>query len=148
MEKPNILHFITPAKNASPFDSNMAYDSGFDAVVTYTNVVPNEVMGLVQDAIFSRGPRGVWRTGIFIGGRDIDMAMDMLETARKSMVGPFEVSVFADPSGAFTTAGALMAMVERELKRKGAGDLTGKKVSIFGATGPVGCDCRKIWRYG
>lgn len=138
MEKPYILHFITPAKNASPFDANMAYDAGYEAVVPYTSVQPNEVMGLVQDAIFSRGPRGVWRTGVFIGGRDIDMAMDMLATAKKSMVPPFEVSVFADPSGAFTTSAAMMALVERELKRNFGGDLQGRKVSIFGATGPVG----------
>ncbi len=137
-EKPYILHFITPAKNASPFDANMAYDAGYDAVVPYTDVQTSEVMGMVQDAIFSRGPRGVWRTGIFIGGRDIDLAMDMLSIAKKSMVPPFEVSVFADPSGAFTTAAAMMAMVERELKRNFGGDLTGRKVSIFGATGPVG----------
>jgi methylene-tetrahydromethanopterin dehydrogenase len=138
MEKPYILHFITPAKNASPFDANMAYDAGYEAVVPYTSVQPSEVMGLVQDAIFSRGPRGVWRTGIFIGGRDIDMAMDMLATAKKSMVPPFEVSVFADPSGAFTTSASMMALVERELKRNHGGDLHGRKVSIFGATGPVG----------
>lgn len=138
MEKPNVLHFITPAKNASPFDANMAYDAGYDAVVPYINVQPEEVMGLVQDAIFSRGPRGVWRTGIFIGGRDIEVAMQMLAIAKKSMVPPFEVSVFADPSGAFTTAAAMMALVERELKRKFGCDLTGRKVSIFGATGPVG----------
>lgn len=138
MEKPYVLHFITPAKNASPFDVNMAYDAGYDAIAPYTNVQLNEVTGLVQDAIFSRGPRGVWRTGMLIGGRDIDLAMDMLETAKKSMVPPFEISVFADPSGAFTTAAAMMALVERELKRSFGGDLSGRKVSIFGATGPVG----------
>jgi methylene-tetrahydromethanopterin dehydrogenase len=104
---------------------------------------------LVQDAIFSRGPRGVWRTGMLIGGRDIDLAMDMLETAKKSMVPPFEISVFADPSGAFTTAAAMMALVERELKRSFGGDLTGRKVSIFGATGPVGgCTAVIASRYG
>lgn len=138
MEKPYVLHFITPAKNASPFDVNMAYDAGYDAIAPYTNVQLNEVMGLVQDAIFSRGPRGVWRTGMLIGGRDIDLAMDMLETAKKSMIPPFEISVFADPSGAFTTSGAMMAVVERTLKRNFGGDLDGRKVSIFGATGPVG----------
>jgi methylene-tetrahydromethanopterin dehydrogenase len=138
MEKPYVLHFITPAKNASPFDVNMAYDAGYDAIAPYTNVQLSEVTGLVQDAIFSRGPRGVWRTGMLIGGRDIDLAMDMLETAKKSMVPPFEISVFADPSGAFTTAAAMMALVERELKRSFGGDLSGRKVSIFGATGPVG----------
>jgi methylene-tetrahydromethanopterin dehydrogenase len=138
MEKPNILHFITPAKNVSPFDVNMACDAGYNTIASYTSVQPNEVMGLVQDAIFSRGPRGVKRTGMLIGGRDIDLAMDMLDTARKSMVPPFEISVFADPSGAFTTAAGMMAAVERQLRSKFGGDLSGRKVSIFGATGPVG----------
>lgn len=149
MEKPYVLHFITPAKNASPFDVNMAYDAGYDAIAPYTNVQLNEVTGLVQDAIFSRGPRGVWRTGMLIGGRDIDLAMDMLETAKKSMVPPFEISVFADPSGAFTTAAAMMALVERQLKRSFGGDLSGRKVSIFGATGPVGgCTAVIAAKYG
>ena len=86
MEKVSILHLITAAKNASPFDVNMAYDAGFDKVTSYTNVELKEVMGLVQDAIFSRGPSGVKREHIFIGGRDIDVGMDMLDIARKSMV--------------------------------------------------------------
>ena len=30
-----ILHFITPLKNVSPFDVNMAADAGFDVVVPY-----------------------------------------------------------------------------------------------------------------
>ena len=38
MEKPYILHLFTPAAQASPFDVNMAYDAGFDAVVPYTGV--------------------------------------------------------------------------------------------------------------
>ncbi len=148
-EKPYVLHFITPAKNASPFDVNMAYDAGYDAIAPYTNVQLSEVTGLVQDAIFSRGPRGVWRTGMLIGGRDIDLAMDMLETAKKSMIPPFEISVFADPSGAFTTAGAMMAVVERSLKRNFGGDLSGRKVSIFGGTGPVGgCTAVIAAKYG
>jgi len=97
-----------------------------------------EVMGLVQDAIFSRGPSGIKRESVFIGGRDIDIAMDMLNTAKKAMVPPFEVSVFADPSGAFTTAAGMMAKVEQHLTKNFGGDLTGRRVSVFGATGPVG----------
>lgn len=138
MEKVSILHLITAAKNASPFDVNMAFDAGFDKIVPYTHVELKEVTGLVQDAIFSRSPSGVKREAVFIGGRDIDVAMDMLETARKSMVPPFEVSVFADPSGAFTTAAGMMAKVEQHLTKNFGGDLSGRKVSVFGATGPVG----------
>ena len=29
MEKPAILHMLTPARNMSPFDVNMAIDAGF-----------------------------------------------------------------------------------------------------------------------
>ena len=29
MEKPRILHFLTPLANLSPFDVNMACDAGF-----------------------------------------------------------------------------------------------------------------------
>lgn len=138
MEKPSILHLFTAAKNASPFDVNMAYDAGFDKIMPYTNVELSEVVGLTQDAIFSRSPSGVKREGIFIGGRDIDLAMQMLHAAKNAMFAPFACSVFADPSGAFTTAAAMIAKVETHLKQKFGEDLNGKTLSVFGATGPVG----------
>jgi len=78
MEKPYILHMITPAKNLSPFDVNMALDAGWDNTVGYTDVEKDEVQALVQDAIFSRGPSGTKRTGLFLGGRDMHMAMELL----------------------------------------------------------------------
>ena len=138
MEKTSILHLFTAAKNASPFDVNMAYDAGFDKIVPYTNVELSEVAGLTQDAIFSRSPSGVKREGIFIGGRDIDLAMQMLHAAKRAMFAPFACSVFADPSGAFTTAAAMIAKVEAHLKAAFNEDLSGKTLSVFGASGPVG----------
>lgn len=138
MEKDSILHLITAAKNASPFDVNMAIDAGFDQIVPYTNVALSEVASLTQDAIFSRSPSGIKRESIFIGGRDIDLAMDMLDMARKAMFPPFQISAFADPSGAFTTAAAMVAKVEIHLIKHFQTSLQGKKVAVFGATGPVG----------
>jgi methylene-tetrahydromethanopterin dehydrogenase len=138
MEKPYILHLFTPMAQASPFDINMAYDAGYDGVVPYTHVELEQVAALTQDTIFSRGPKGAKRTGIFIGGRDNGLAADMLDGARKAMVPPFEVSVFVDPSGAFTTAAAMMAAVEKHLKKAHTTDLKGKRVMIFGGSGPVG----------
>jgi methylene-tetrahydromethanopterin dehydrogenase len=136
-QKSAILHLLTTAKNPSPFDVNMAIDAGFDQVIPYTHIELSEVTGLVQDAIFSRSPSGIKREGIFIGGRDIDLAMDMLNLAREAMVPPFAVSVFADPSGAFTTAAAMVANIEAHLKNLQL-SLKGIEVSVFGATGPVG----------
>ncbi|MEW8382752.1 MAG: methylene-tetrahydromethanopterin dehydrogenase N-terminal domain-containing protein, partial [Candidatus Thiodiazotropha taylori] len=95
MERPYLLHMLTAAKNLSPFDVNMAYDAGWTACTPYIDVALNEIRDLVQDAIFSRGPKGVKRTGIFIGGRDAHLAMEMMQVARQSMVPPFEVSLFA-----------------------------------------------------
>jgi methylene-tetrahydromethanopterin dehydrogenase len=115
MEAPYILHMLSPLRHASPFDINMALDAGFQAVIPYTGVEPSDVRGLVQDAIFSRGPKGAKRTCMFIGGKNAIQALDMLEAARKSMVPPFAISVFADPAGSFTTAAALVAKVEKKI---------------------------------
>jgi methylene-tetrahydromethanopterin dehydrogenase len=136
MDKPRILHFLTPLANLSPFDVNMAYDSGF-AVAGYTKVDPKEIVGLTQDAMFSRAPQDAAKTVLFIGGRDAMMALDMAEAARKAMFPPFQISVFADPSGAFTTAAAMVALTDKHLVAQG-GRLEGSKVSVFGAKGVVG----------
>lgn len=138
MDKPYLLHFATPGGRVSPFDVNMAYDAGWDAVIPYAGVGLDDIAGFTQDAIFSRGPRGVRRTGLFIGGRDAFLAADMLDAARKAMVPPFEVSVFADPSGAYTTAAAMLAKVERALADRFQLELGGRDVVVIGGTGPVG----------
>lgn len=138
MAKRSIIHMLDPNLRNSPFDINMALDAGFDAIIPYPNIELEEVAGMTQDAIFSRGPSGVKKTALFIGGRDIGLAMDMLDAAKKAMVPPFEISVFADPSGAFTTAAALVACVERELKKVSNQVLKGTTAIVFGGTGPVG----------
>lgn len=138
MEKRTVLHMFDPMPHASPFDINMAVDAGFEAIFPYNNVTLEQINGLVQDAIFSRGPAGVKRTGLFIGGRDLGLALNMLEAARKAMVPPFEVSVMADPSGACTTAAALVACVEKQIKLKHGTGLNGLCAVVYGGTGPVG----------
>ncbi len=138
MEKRSILHMLDPMPHNSPFDINMAMDAGFDVLMPYSNVKLDSVYGLTQDTIFSRSPAGVKRTGIFIGGRDLALAMDMLDTCKRAMTPPFEVSVFTDPSGAFTTAAALVACVEQELQKQHGKELKDCTGLVFGGTGPVG----------
>ncbi len=138
MERPYILHMFTPGPQASPFDVNMAADAGYQVIVPYCGVALEAIAGLTQDAIFSRGPKGVARTGIFIGGRDVMLAADALDRARQAMVPPFIVSVFADPSGSYTTAAALVATTESALRKRHGTTLQGKRVVLLGGTGPVG----------
>jgi methylene-tetrahydromethanopterin dehydrogenase len=138
MERPYILHMFTPGKQMSPFDVNMAADAGYQVIVPYCEVGLDGVTALTQDAIFSRGPKGAARTGIFIGGRDTLLAADMLERAKASMVKPFAVSVMADPSGAYTTAAAMIACTEAALHKLHGHGLAGQRVLVLGGLGPVG----------
>ncbi len=135
MERPYILHMFTPLRHMSPFDVNMAADAGYQVVVPYGEVALDAITAMTQDTIFSRGPKGAARSGIFIGGRDVLLAADMLARAQAAMMKPFVVSLMADPSGAFTTAAALLACVEAALPGK---RLAGKRVLVLGGTGPVG----------
>jgi methylene-tetrahydromethanopterin dehydrogenase len=132
-----ILYMITPIENISPFDVTIAADAGFDQVLPFTNVHKKNVVGLVQDAVFARPPKRFNDTGIFIGGRDVHLATDMFKTAKKAMVGPFEVAVFADPNGAYTTSASIVALIEQTLQNNHGSGLQGRTVAVFG-TGPVG----------
>ena len=81
-----ILHFLSTQSFASPFDVNMAVDAGFKVVIPHTNVRLDNTAGLVQDAIFSRPPHYGCRTGIFIGGKDALLALEMLAAAKAALV--------------------------------------------------------------
>src|SRR5262245_36906408 len=138
MADKHLLHMITPLKHVSPFDVNMALDAGFDNVLPYTGVTIEEVTGLVQDTIFSRPPKLGVKTGMFFGGKNAILALDMLGAAKKALMPPFAISLFADPAGSFTTAAAMVACVEKILREKKQRCLRGLNVAVFGATGVVG----------
>ena len=137
MQKMSILHLITTAKNASPFDVNMAYDAGFDKIMPYTNVSLDDVVALTQDAMFSRSPSGIKREALFFGGRDIHVALEMQKAAALSMFTPFEMSTMTDPSGAFTTAAAMIAKIDALLRQSNE-SLAQQTIALFGASGTVG----------
>jgi methylene-tetrahydromethanopterin dehydrogenase len=134
--KPYIIYLIDTDKYASPFDINMSVDSGYDHVHCFSNVEPEDVKNLVQDAIFSRGVKGCQYTAFFIGGSDLPKVLQVLEEAKKSMVPPFEVPIMIDPRGAYTTAAAAFAKTEETLAKFGG--LEGKNITILAGTGPVG----------
>ena len=132
-----ILHMLTPLKHMSPFDVNMAIDAGFETLIPYTGVDLTDVVSLTQDSIFSRAPQDGVRTGIFICGKNAELALDMMDRAKKAFVPPFANHVFADPAGSFTTGAAMVAEVNRALKARFSTYLKGKRIVIFGGAGVV-----------
>lgn len=137
MAYPKILHMFAPGDNISPFDVNMATDAGYEVLAPYTGVTLEGIGALAQDAAFSRPLKRTGSTGLFIGGRDVSLADDMLRSVKEAMFSPFECSAMADPNGAFTTSSALVALVEKWVKTKTSMGLKGLEVLVFG-TGPVG----------
>lgn len=140
----DILIFFDTDEDSSPFDILMAHDAGFDEVVTYDQVTSEKAEGLVQDAIFPRGPEGVKHTNFLIGGADAEEVRQILEKTQGAMFPPFEASVFVDPRGANTTGSALVAKVEKGLIDNVDSDIEDKKVTILAGTGPVGRVAAKL----
>ena len=132
-----MLYILNPGDNISPFDVTMAADAGFDQIIPFPHVNPENVKAMVQDAIFARPPKRLNDTGVFIGGRDVHLAADMFQNAKKAMVGPFEVGLFADPNGAYTTSASVLALVRKALEDNHESGLNGRTVAVFG-TGPLG----------
>ena len=62
----------------------------------------------------------------------------MMDAAKKAMVPPFEISVFPDPAGSFTTAAAMVACTEKTLKEKFNTNFQDKNIIVYGGKGIVG----------
>jgi hypothetical protein len=118
----------------SAFDRIVALDAGADEVLSYAPVADSDVRGLVHGAIFTRGPKDLKNTALFIGGSSMPVAEHMLVSAREAFVGPFKVSVMLDPNGSNTTAAAAVV----KLVRAAGGDLAGARALVLAGTGPVG----------
>jgi methylene-tetrahydromethanopterin dehydrogenase len=134
---PYLLFYLDTDIKASPFDICMAYDAGYNAVVPYENIIPEDAKTIVLDALLSRGPKAVKHTTFLIGGKNAERAEQVFEAAKDSMFPPFKTSIIVDPAGAYTTAAAMVAKAENALESSKLGELKTKTVAIFG-TGAVG----------
>jgi hypothetical protein len=90
----------------------------------------------VHGAIFTRGPKHLHNTAIFIGGTDMSAGERLLAAARKAFFGPLRVSMMLDSSGSNTTAVA--AVVKLRQAASPDGDIQGRRAVITAGTGPVG----------
>ena len=93
MDLPRILLQLDPDAQPSAFDAVVALDAGVQHLLPYGRVTPDEVRDLVYGAIFTRGPKDLKSTAIFIGGRDVRAGEQILAAVRNTFFGPFRVSV-------------------------------------------------------
>src|SRR5216117_2045381 len=129
-----LLLQLDSSKLPSVFDRVVAYDGGADEVMSYGGITPGEVRDLVYGCIFTRGPKDLKNTAVFIGGADMAAGEALLAAAQQAVFKPFTVSLMLDSNGSNTTA---VAAVAKMLLGAG-GDVRGQRVLIVAGTGPVG----------
>src|SRR4051794_30938339 len=114
----SILIQLDSDPQPSVFDRVVAIDAGVDEIFSYGGVTPNQVRGLVHGAIFTRGPKHLKRTAVFIGGSDVAAGEGLLQEVLRHMLPQFglRVSVLLDPNGANTTAAAAVRAAVRHLE--------------------------------
>ena len=129
----NLLLQLDTSPQPSVFDRIVAYDAGADEVMSYGGVTAATVRDLVHGAIFTRGPKDLHHTAIFIGGTDMTAGEQLLSAVRDAFFGPMRVSVMLDSNGSNTTAVAAVAKAMQTV-----GDVRGRRAVVTAATGPVG----------
>ncbi len=138
--KPAILVQLDTDPLPSVFDRVVAVDAGADQVFSYGGVTPDNVMPLVHGCIFTRGPKDLARTAIFVGGSDAAAAEAVFAAVRSHLLPKYglSVSVMLDPNGANTTAAAAVRAAGKHL------DLSRSAALVLGGTGPVGARVARL----
>ncbi|MGM0603304.1 MAG: NAD(P)-dependent methylenetetrahydromethanopterin dehydrogenase [Bacillota bacterium] len=119
-------------KRASTFDQVVAYDAGADNIISHAGIKKEEVEDIIYGAVFTRSPKKMNNTAVFIGGSDVNKGEEILAAVKDVFFANFRVSVLLDSNGANTTAAAAV------LKIKNAVNLKDKKAVVIAGTGPVG----------
>lgn len=116
----------------SSFDRVVAVDAGVDELFSYGGITPENVVGLVHGAMFTRGPADLKNTAIFVGGSNVKLGEAIVEVIQKTFFGPIRVSVMMDSNGSNTTAAAAVRAAAAHVP------LAGTEAVVLGGTGPVG----------
>ena len=66
-----LLLQLDSSRLPSVFDRVVAYDAGADEVLSYGGIAEADVRDLIHGCIFTRGPKDLKHTAVFIGGTDM-----------------------------------------------------------------------------
>src|SRR3569833_2955431 len=106
-----LLLQLDSSRLPSVFDQVVAYDAGADRIMSEGGVTENEVRDLVHGCIFTRGPKDLKNTAIFIGGSDMSAGEQQLAAANKAFFGPMRGSTMLVSYGSNSTAVAAVVMI-------------------------------------
>ena len=128
----NILIQLDTDPLPSVFDRVVAVDADVDHLFSYGGVTPDSVESLVHGALFTRGPKELAHTAIFVGGSNVAAGEAVLKKVCRTFFGPMRVSVMMDSNGSNTTAAAAVLACRKHVP------LAGTHVLVLAGTGPVG----------
>jgi hypothetical protein len=129
-----LLLQLDSSRLPSVFDQVVAYDAGADRVMSQGGVTEGDVRDLVLGCIFTRSPKDMKNTAIFIGGADMAAGEKLLAAATKAFFANFRVSTMLDSNGSNTTAVAAVVKITQAL----GGSVKARKIVVTAGTGPVG----------
>jgi hypothetical protein len=134
-----ILIQLDTDQHPSAFDAIAAYDAGVDVVLGFGQITAENLAGIVQGAMFPRGPDGLANTAFWVGGSTVRDGEAVFEAAQELFFEPFRPSIMLDSDGSNTTAAACVARV------RGAVTLRGSRAAVIGV-GPVGVRTGELLR--
>jgi hypothetical protein len=132
MSAQRILLQLDPDPQPSVFDAVVAIDAGVEQLLRHNGVAADQVRDLVYGALFTRSPKELHNTAIFVGGSNVARGEELFAAVRKTFFGPFRCSAMLDANGANTTAAAAVLAIEKHAQ------LAGQTALVLGGTGPVG----------
>lgn len=128
-----LLLQLDSSRLPSVFDRIVALDAGADEVLSYGGIAPEDVRDLIHGAIFTRGPKDLHNSAVWIGGNNMSQGEQLLAMAQDALFKPFSVSIMLDSNGSNTTAVAAVVKIEQAVDT-----MKGKRVVVVAGTGPVG----------
>ena len=88
-----ILVQLDTDQHPSAFDAIGAYDADVDVVIGCGQITAENLAGVVQGAIFPRGPDGLANTAFWVGGSKVRDGEAVFEAAQKLFFKPFNPSI-------------------------------------------------------
>src|SRR3954464_10674651 len=88
-----LLLQLDSSRLPSVFDQVVAYDAGADVVMSYGGVTEGDVRDLIHGCIFTRGPKDLHNTAVWIGGSNMSAGGHLRARAQDPCFPPFSVSL-------------------------------------------------------